>query len=60
MKPLSRSESDALDSLFQGLPSDIVEAARVIYAANGDRELKQSAWAFQIAVGVELKKEGIA
>lgn len=56
MKPLDKHTSEALDALLQGLPANVVEAARELFVANNDHEMKLSAKAFQIVVHHELKK----
>lgn len=56
MKPLNKQTSDALDAMFQGLPENANEAARELFIANNEHELKLSAKAFQIVVRTELRK----
>lgn len=56
MKLLNKQTSDALDAMFQGLPENVVEAARELFVANNEHELKLSAKAFQIVARTELRK----
>lgn len=56
MKPLNKKTSDALDAMFYGLPENVKEAARELFIANNEQELRLSAKGFQIVVGTELRK----
>lgn len=60
MKPLSKQTSDALDAMFQGLPENVVEAARELFVANNDHELELSAKCFQVVLSTELRKHQAA